>query len=140
MPDKLLFLLSKVQSRLSTHLKREFRKKGIALSPGQIGILFVLERDGQTTMGHLSQRLDIDNAAISRLVDKLEKQNLVERQINPEDRRQMLIAAKEAGLNRAEEAKKIANATNSRIKEGFTEKEITIYKRVNRAILEKFLK
>ena len=138
MSDKLLFLLSRVDSRLASHLKREFRKKGIALSPGQIGILFVLESDGQTTMGYLSQRLDIDNAAISRLVDKLEKQGLVERHINPEDRRQMLIAATEAGLSQAKEAKKVANAANDKIKEGFTEKEIAVYKRVNQAILEKF--
>ena len=138
MPDKLLFLLSRVQSKLTTHVKRELKKKDIALSPGQIGILLVLERDGQTSMGHLSQTLDIDNAAISRLVDKLEKQKLVKRYINLDDRRQVLIFATEAGMNHAREAKKVANAANSKIKAGFTEKEIAIYKKVNQAILEKF--
>jgi len=138
MPDRLLFMLSKVQHRLSAHIKRELKKEGVVLSPGQIGILLVLDLDRQTTMGHLGRSLDIDNAAITRLVDKLEKQNLVERRINPDDRRQMLIRITEIGLATAETVKKVAKTANNRIKEGFTEEEIAIYKRVNLAILEKF--
>jgi len=138
MPDRLLFMLSRIQNRLTSHIKNELKKEGIALSPGQIGILLVLDRVSQTTMGNLSRALYIDNAAITRLVDKLEKQKLVERRINTDDRRQMLITITEAGLNQAIIIKKIAKAANSKIKDGFTEKEIEIYKQVNQAILKKF--
>jgi DNA-binding MarR family transcriptional regulator len=138
MPDRLLFMLSRIQNRLTSHIKNELKKESIALSPGQIGILLVLDRVSQTTMGNLSQALYIDNAAITRLVDKLERQKLVERRINPEDRRQMLITITEDGLGQAGIIKKIAKAANSKIKDGFTEKEIEIYKQVNQAILKKF--
>jgi len=138
MPDRLLFMLSRIQNRLTSHIKNELKKEGIVLSPGQIGILLVLDRVSQTTMGNLSRALYIDNAAITRLVDKLEKQKLVERRINTDDRRQMLITITEAGLNQAIIIKKIAKAANSKIKDGFTEKEIEIYKQVNQAILKKF--
>ena len=63
MPDRLIFMLSKVQNRLGSYLKKELKKKGVELSPGQIGILLVLDRERQTTMGNLSQTLEIDNAA-----------------------------------------------------------------------------
>lgn len=138
MPDRLLLMLSRIQNRLTSHLKNELKKEGIFLSPGQIAILLVLDRAGQTTMGDLSQALYIDNAAITRLVDKLEKQKLVKRRINLNDRRQMLITITESGLNQAGIIKIIAKATNSKIKDGFTAKEIDIYKQVNRSILKKF--
>jgi DNA-binding MarR family transcriptional regulator len=63
---------------------------------------------------------------------------LVERSINPDNRRQILITITTKGLNRAAVVKKIAKAANSKIKEGFTEEEINIYKRVNLEILQKF--
>ena len=138
MPERLLFMLSKIQTRLTAHVKGRLSENGISLSPGQIGILLVLDRDRKTTMGQISRTLDIDNAAITRLVDKLEKQNLVERNINPDDRRQMLITITKDGLNKAGTVKKIVKVVNRKITEGFTEEEIAIYKRVNLAIIQKF--
>ena len=138
MPDKLLFMLSKIQHAVITRIKKELKKEGIVLSPGQMGILLALEKDKQTTMGKLSQAVEVDNAAASRLVDKLEQQNFVERYINPGDRRQVIIAITEEGLNKAEIVKNIAKAANAKIKEGFTEKEISIYRQVGLGIIDKF--
>ncbi len=138
MPDKLLFLMSKIQHVLVTHIKNELKKEGIVLSPGQIGIILALERDQKTTMGKLSKVIEIDNAASSRLADKLEKEQLVERYINPEDRRQVNIAITQKGLDTARIVKKVVQTANARIKEGFTDKEIKTYQRVNKAIFEKF--
>jgi len=138
MPDRLIFALSRIQSRLTAHVKKELQKEGLALSPGQIGILLVLENSGQTTMGDLSQTLEIDNAAITRLVDKLEKQNLVARAINPEDRRRILIDIEDEGLRQAQILKRIARETNRKMTEGFTAEEIATYKRINQEIIRKF--
>ncbi len=138
MPDRLLFALSKIHYRLTSHFKKELMCIGIALSPGQIGILLVLEGLNETTMGLLSQTLEIDNAAITRLVDKLEKQQLVSRRVNPNDRRQMLIAITDAGLQKALAVKKVAQAANRKIEEGFSQEDMAVYKRVNQAIIQKF--
>ena len=138
MPDRLLFALSKIHYRLTSHFKKELKRIGIALSPGQIGILLVLEGISETTMGLLSQTLEIDNAAITRLVDKLEKQQLVSRRVNPDDRRQMLIAITDAGMQRAVAVKKVAQAANRKIEEGFSQEDMAVYKRVNQAIIQKF--
>ncbi len=138
MPDRLLFALSKIHYRLTSHFKKELKRIGIALSPGQIGILLVLEGLSETTMGLLSQTLEIDNAAITRLVDKLEKQQLVSRRVNPDDRRQMLIAITDAGMQKALAVKKVAQAANRKIEEGFSQEDMAVYKRVNQAIIQKF--
>jgi len=136
--DRLFFMLSRVQTRLSTYFKRELKKEKISLSPGQIGILLVLDRERQTTMGMLSGILESDNAAVTRLVSKLEAKDLVRRHINPDDRRQMLLNITEQGLLQAEVLKRIIEKANMIIKKGFTEEEIAIYNRVNHSMLAKF--
>ena len=98
MQDRFLFMLSKIQNKLSSHIRRKLKEQGVVLSPGQMGILLALENEKQTTMGELSRILEIDNAAITRLVDKLEKLDFVERQINLKDRRQMLITITSSGM------------------------------------------
>ncbi len=138
MSDKILFTLSKIAHALTSHVKQELKKDKIVLSPGQIGILLSLERERQTTMGQLSQSLEMDNAAASRLVDKLEKKGLVERFINPEDRRQIKISITDQGLKQARVTQKIANDMTQKIQEGFTEKEMDTYTRINQAIINKF--
>ena len=138
MSDRILFMLSRIQHVLSTHVRRELNEKGIVLSPGQIGILFTLEHGAETTMGELSGALEMDNAAASRLVDKLEKQGLVERFINPDDRRQIKIRMTPKGDDQARAAKAVVKGVNTRLRDGFTIDEIAVYNRVNRAIIEKF--
>ena len=138
MPHRLIFALARVQQRLTAHLKKRIEEEGIKLSPGQTGIMLVLENRGQTTMGDLSQTLEIDNAAITRLVDKLEKQHLVERTINPDDRRQILITITEKGRSQAEIVKQIAKATNQQMVQGFSAEEVSIYQRINQAIIQRF--
>jgi len=138
MSDTLLFLMSKIQHALTTHIKQELQKEDIVLSPGQIGIMLVLERNRKTTMGELSQTLDMDNAAASRLVDKLEKKQMVERVINTSDRRQVNIGITEHGLHDAGIVKGIVRSANLKIQEGFSDKELEIYQRVNQSILKKF--
>lgn len=138
MPDRFLFMMSKIQNRIQGHIKRELHKVGLSFSPGQIGILLVLDQENQTTMGQIGQVLEMDNAAITRLVDRLESQGLVVREINPRDRRQMLISITPKGLDQTRILKVIARTANDRIKQGFSQGEMDIYKRVNQAILERF--
>jgi DNA-binding MarR family transcriptional regulator len=138
MPDRLLFMLSKIQNTLTGHFKRELKQAGLDLSPGQMGILLALKRKSEMTMGQLSQVIESDNAAVTRLVDKLEKQGFVARWINLEDRRQMLVAITEDGLAKAGIISQISRTANGRIMEGFSEEEMAVYRRVNLAILEKF--
>lgn len=138
MQDRFLFMMSKIQNRVQGHIKRELKKAGLSFSPGQIGILLVLDQENQTTMGQIGQALEMDNAAITRLVDRLEIQKLVFREINPRDRRQMLISITTKGLEHTRVLKEIARAANDRIKQGFSKEDMAIYKRVNQAILEKF--
>ncbi len=130
MDDRLLFLLSKAQYKLTNYLKSQFKAQGVNISPGQMGILFLLEQQDLRSMSELSNILEIDNSAITRLVDRLEKSGLVIRRSNPKDRRQYLIGITQKGMQQALKARDISTAVNNKIKEGFTDSEIEVFRRV----------
>ena len=138
MDDRLLFLLSKSHYKLMNYLRAQFNAQGIALSAGQIGILFLLDQKNLRSMSEISEVLEIDNSAVTRLVDRLEKAGLVSRRANPGDRRQYMIEITEQGREQAKKGKKIAKTANEKIKEGFTDDEIEIFKRVVAEIFLKF--
>jgi DNA-binding MarR family transcriptional regulator len=138
MADRLLFLLARVQHRLTSHVIRELKKVGALLSKGQMGVLVALRSRPEATMGELRDTLDIDSAALTRVVDKLQDKGLVLRRSNRQDRRQVLIQATEDGLRQAAAVVRVAKAANRRIQEGFSPGDLDAFKRVNAAILEKF--
>ncbi|MDO9263405.1 MAG: MarR family transcriptional regulator [Desulfosalsimonadaceae bacterium] len=138
MDDRLLFLLSKAHSKLTQYLKSQFKAQDMDISPGQVGILFLLGQRDLLPMSELSNILEIDNSAITRLVDRLEKSGLVIRQPNPEDRRQYRIGITDKGMELASKAKEIAKLANDKIKEGFSDLEISVFQRVMASFGPKF--
>ena len=138
MEKRYMLLLSRAGNAIKTHLLNELRSKGINLSIGQMGILFLLEkRDGQT-MSELSQSLETDNGAMTRLVDRLEKTGHVTRIPNPEDRRQFLVSITDQGRDEISMAGAVVHATNDDIQKDFSDEEMSIFVRMLISIAEKF--
>jgi len=141
MSDRYLFMMSRIQNRVVGHIKNELKLRDLVFSPGEMGVLLALENlpvNGRISMGELSLLLDMDNAALTRLVAGLEKKGLVVREINPENRRQIMAWATETGLARAKVIKGIVQEVNQRIRQGFSPEEMETYNRINQSILEKF--
>lgn len=138
MPDRYLFMMSRIQNRILRHIKQALKKQNLSLSPGQMGVILALESGAGMAMGELSRRLDMDNAALTRLVDSLEKQGAVARWINPDNRRQVRVSITEAGKRQARILIPILRGANDLVKQGFTQSEMETYKRINQAILDKF--
>jgi DNA-binding MarR family transcriptional regulator len=103
-----------------------------------MGILFLLKQRDARPMNELGRLLDIDNSAITGLVDRMERQGLVRRTPNPEDRRQSLIAITGQGMDEAARAARVARKTNEAIREGFSPEEIEVFKRILSAFFDKF--
>lgn len=138
MDDRLLFLLSRAEFTLKKYLKAQFRKKNISITPGQMGILFLLRSRNTLSMSELGSALYIDNSTITRLVDRLESQGLVARIMNPDDRRQYLLSITEKGTALILSAKDIVHSTNDLIMKGFSKEEMDVFKKILGSFAEKF--
>ncbi len=138
MSDRIIFELSKAENKIKNYMQKKIKAKGVQISAGQSGVLFLLEKANGLKMSELSRLLKIDNSAITRVVDRLEKNGLVTREANPDDRRQFLITITDKGRTDIKVVGKVANETNAAIREGFSDDEISVFLRVLGSFGEKF--
>jgi len=136
--DRLIYLLSVAQQTLKDHTNRALAEKGGKVTLAQAGILFLLrEKDGRY-MSEMGQVIGVDNSAMTRLVDRLEKSGLVKRQIDPENRRAISVLLTEVGREEASGALKIIKSINEEIKKGYSPAEVDAFTKILGGILQKF--
>lgn len=86
--DIVFALLSgRVTSAMNRKLSQELSKEHIAVSAAQSSVLFALWHGDGVTQKQLSDTTYKDKPSITRLLDNMEKEDLVKRQQDPIDRR-----------------------------------------------------
>jgi len=91
----------RIAGRALHHMQERWAEKH-GLSEGRLGVLFRLFRCGPTPLGDLAADLDTTPRNITGLVDHLERDGLVERVPDPEDRRSVRARLTEPGRSRIE--------------------------------------
>jgi DNA-binding MarR family transcriptional regulator len=84
------------------HLLRVGEHDDLSLTATQRGVLSGLYEAGPLRLGALAQLVGAIDPTASRAVDGLVAAGLVERLPDPDDRRAVIVAATEAGINRVE--------------------------------------
>lgn len=99
--------------KIQNYYNGVLKQYGITL--GQSFILFaLLQREG-LNISSLADKLMLDNSALTGLVDRMEKEGLVQRRVDPEDRRVYLIYLTEKGRQIASVVYPIASEFNRRL-------------------------
>jgi DNA-binding MarR family transcriptional regulator len=94
------------------------------LSEGRMSVLWRLRATVSTTLGDLAESLDVSPRNITGLVDHLERDALVERFPDPEDRRAIRVRLTLAGKQKLSEIKKEMGSPRHGVVAGFTEEEL----------------
>ncbi|MHB8896002.1 MAG: MarR family winged helix-turn-helix transcriptional regulator [Candidatus Geothermincolia bacterium] len=136
--DRLLYLMARAGHRLNEHVRVKLAEEGVKLSRTQGGILMLLDDTGDLSMTEISNAFDVDNSAITGMVDRLEKAGYISRNRHPSDRRVNLISITEAGREEIVKSRQVVRSINSEIKEGFSSEEIDAFKRVLTSFFDKF--
>lgn len=79
-------------------INRELESAGYSITQEELGVLVVLNQSDGQTQSRLSEKLAKDKAVITRLLNRLVKQGLVERRHDPEDRRVVRAYLTGAGM------------------------------------------
>jgi DNA-binding MarR family transcriptional regulator len=95
--DKILENLFTIHPLVSRALMRRTRDK-VHLSPGSLYILWLIYKHEILSMTEISQKLGMPKPNVTALVDKLVNENIVERVLDPNDRRIINIRMTEKGL------------------------------------------
>jgi DNA-binding MarR family transcriptional regulator len=136
--DRLIFLVFTAQQKLRTHLANAMSEAGVAITPAQSGILFLLEKKNGQTMSELSQSLSIDNSTLTGLVDRLERSGFARRNAGTADRRASHVFITSRGIEEIGRAKTVIRRVNDRIKSDFSTEEIDIFRKVLQSFFVKF--
>jgi DNA-binding MarR family transcriptional regulator len=136
--DRLIYQLFMAQQKLRTYIKNAFVRKGLRVTLGQVGILFLLKQNDGQTMTELSQVMGIDNSTLTGLIDRLERSGLVTRKPSPTDRRMYRIHITPEGVSESDKAKPVIKGINEEIKSGLSNEEIELFKRVLMSLSQRF--
>lgn len=128
--DRLIYLVFMAQNRLQNLLKNALAAEGVRVTPAQSGILFLLKQKDGLTMTEMGRALGIDNATITGLIDRLERNGFVRRSRSASDRRALNIAITPEGVEEVNRAKVVVKRVNESIKTGFSAGEIEAFKQM----------
>jgi DNA-binding MarR family transcriptional regulator len=92
--------------RLANHLERELRREFAAqgIEPWEFEVLLSLRRAAgqRLSAGALLRGSQVTAGAITNRIARLERQGLVKREVDPSDRRQVLVTLTDEGQRRAD--------------------------------------
>jgi MarR family transcriptional regulator for hemolysin len=99
-------------------------EKGLTLARARA--LFALSRRGPLTQTELAEELEIETPTLVRVLDGMEKQNLIERRSEESDRRAKRIHMTEEGLHTFEDVDAVAKALRAQIAIDVSSEEIAV--------------
>ncbi len=104
------------------HAERNYLRpclEDIGLEVGQPKLLAYLSADGPCSQRRLAAYFDVDSAAVSRMLDSLERKGFITRRADEKSRRSNLVEITEKGLLAYEEWKRHCRETEEIMLQGF---------------------
>jgi len=115
------FLLAKAYQRACALFKEEF--DSYDLTPQQFGLLAFLWIEDGLSQAELSARSQIDRTTMGGIIDRLEKEGIVERANHPDDRRAFQVFLTARGKSLEEELCLVANRVLEKVNAPLSDEE-----------------
>jgi len=109
------FLFARMHIRCAAHSVEELRAAGLGLSGRHVGALAILDAAGPMSQHALGAALGKDRTTMVAIVDELEREGLVERRRNPEDRRAYALLVTDAGREWLVRARAVLDEAEERL-------------------------
>ena len=132
------FLLTTAQHTVFQYLSQRLAPYNI--TPSQYGILNCLWiNDGTCLPRQIAELLCLETSTVSGILDRMQKKDLIDRVINPENRREILVMITPKGEALKAPVLKIIDEVNEEVLKDFSPKETEFIRKSLRQIAEKAL-
>ncbi len=128
------YLISRVRSTMA-NLVTQRTMAELGITSQQASVLFMVASGKCLLAAELAREYGIDASAVTRLVDRLEKRNLVRRVRSSEDRRVVRLALTPEGQSIAMRMPAIFSSVMDELLAGFTPEEVGFLKSMLRRVL-----
>ena len=132
------FLLTTAQHTVFQYLSQRLAPYDI--TPSQYGILNCLWiNDGTCLPRQIAELLCLETSTVSGILDRMQKKDLIDRVINPENRREILVMITPKGEALKAPVLKIIDEVNEEVLKDFSPKETEFIRKSLRQIAEQAL-
>jgi DNA-binding MarR family transcriptional regulator len=132
-----LYLISRTTLLGTAELKRGFASAGVEhVRPAYIGVLMSLWREDGLKMIELGRRAGLEPSTMTGLLDRMERDGLLYRSADPDDRRALRVYLTEDGVNIRELVLGVLEQTITKIFSGISKEDLNHLKTVLRKVLE----
>ncbi|SJZ65534.1 DNA-binding transcriptional regulator, MarR family [Megasphaera cerevisiae DSM 20462] len=115
------FLLTIAQHEVFLIFSESLAQFGI--TPGQYGVLACLWKDETLTPKEIAQILRVENSTISGVLDRMQKRGLIDRVLDPNNRRSIRVKATNEGLSIKEDVQQKIEELNDSVLHNFSQHE-----------------
>lgn len=119
--NRIISILYRYNQRFFT---RKLEEYSLPIEVGQMPTLIQIYRHPGITQDRISSNAGIDKGTVAHIIKQLEKEGIIMRQIDPEDRRVNHIFATEKGLESKEQVFKTIRELHEVLYQGFCDSEI----------------
>jgi DNA-binding MarR family transcriptional regulator len=133
-------LIHRVGRLLRHQTAAYFRRQGIDVSPEQWRLLLQLAEHHPQSQGQLADPVLNDYPNITRLIDGLERRELVIRKPDPQDRRSVLVDLTETGKSLIDQWLPDVIEEKAKCYDGLTERDVAALRRILAAMENNILK
>jgi DNA-binding MarR family transcriptional regulator len=117
------YQLRRTQSAVFADFAATFGKAGEALTPGEFGLLVLVERNAGLSQMALARALGIDRSTLVPILNRLQARGLLVRRASPTDGRTHALALTPAGEKALARYMRLVKAHEKRIAGGLSESE-----------------
>ena len=121
------FLLTVSQHAVFQNLHERLDPFGI--TPGQYAVLYCLWNKGEITPKEISQSIFLEMSTVSGVLDRMQKKGLIQRVVDPNDRRSVRVAATPEGMALREGVMEAVAAMNTDVLGEFTPEEVQLLRK-----------
>ena len=128
--DCIVFLLAKAYQRAHSAFKQKLAPFGI--TPVQQLILMVLREEGSLSPAEISEKIAMDSATLSGVLERMAEGGMIKREENPEDRRSIRVSLTPRAKKMQEDLAGQRQAINEELTGKLTLEERLLLKRMLR--------
>lgn len=130
------FYITQIKQLQDRIFERLLLENGIEISGGQGRILFVLWKTDHLTVGEISEKTSLAKNTVSVVINGMVNKGIVERNINPNNRRQTVVSLTEYAKSLQAKFEAVSQQMNTLFYHGFSETEQRQFEQYLARILE----
>lgn len=117
------FYITQIKQLQDRIFERLLLKNGIEINGGQGRILYILWKTDHLTISEISKKTSLAKNTVSVVIDGMVNKGIVERAVNPQNRRQTIISLTEYAKSLQTQYEAVSQQMNVLFYQGFSEKE-----------------